>query len=366
MSSLNEQRNKIDALDREIAKLFSERMETAGEIAKIKAGNGLPVFDAAREAQVLEKNAALLENPALRAYYVSFLQSVMDISKRYQSSLLEGMKIAFCGVEGAFANLAAKRIFPSGRLVSYDSFSAAYNAVTSGECDCCVLPIENSTAGEVGQVIDLTFFGSLYINGVYALPVTHHLLGLEGALPGGIKKVISHPQALMQCADYIAEHGYQTENSSNTAVAAQTVAALKDSSVAAIASKETAALYGLTVLDHDINANNANTTRFAVFSRSQNETVASENHFILLFTVNNKVGALAKAVNIISAHGFNMRVLRSRPVKDIPWQYYFYVEAAGDQRSDEGQRMLRELSVCCDSLKIAGHYPREIDLSKEN
>ncbi|MBQ6023407.1 MAG: chorismate mutase [Clostridia bacterium] len=364
MHSLENAREKIDRADREMARLFQERMRAVNEIARYKAENGLPVFDPEREAQVIKKNAALIEDKDIGAYYISYLRSVIDISKKYQSALLEGMRIAFCGVEGAFANIAAKRIFPMGRLVSYNDFTAAYTAVQNGECDCCVLPIENSTAGEVGQVTDLMFSGSLYINGVYSLPIRHHLLGVNNARLSDIKKVISHPQALMQCGEYISAHGFSAENAENTAIAAQKTARLNDTSVAAIASRETAELYGLQILDHDINEQSANTTRFAVFSRSVNENVTADNSFILLFTVNNRVGALAKAVNIISAHGFDMRVLRSRPVKDVPWQYYFYVEAKGDQGSDEGVRMRRELAVCCETLKIVGHYPEEIDLSR--
>jgi len=365
MNELENARKTINRIDSELAELFEKRMAAVKEIAFYKAKYGLPVLDKDREEFVIEKNCSNIKNNELRSYYVSFLQSVMGISRNYQSDILSGMKIAYCGVEGAFANIAAKKIFPGGRLVSFDSFDSAYNAVINGECECCVLPIENSTAGEVGQVTDLMFSGPLYINGVYSLPVTHNLLGLKTAHNADIKKVISHPQALMQCSEYISEHNFITENSSNTAVAAQKVAQLNDKSVAAIASKETAELFGLRILDHDINENIVNTTRFAIFSRSKNENTDQNNNFILLFTVNNEVGALAKAVNIISAHGFNMRVLRSRPVKDVPWQYYFYVEASGDQNSDEGKRMFRELSVCCDKLKITGHFSQEKDLSKE-
>lgn len=364
MNELDQARQEIERIDREMAKLFESRLYAAEKIAHYKAQNGLPVFDPYRETVLIEKNKAYIENNAFSAYYVNFQQCVMDISKRYQSRLLEGMRIAFCGVEGAFANIAAKRIFPSGTLVSFPDFESAYNAVANGECDCCVLPIENSTAGEVGQVVDLMFRGPLYINGVYSLPVIHHLLGLQHAHMADVQKVVSHPQALMQCAAYIKENGYEAIESSNTAAAAKMVAASADVHLAAIASKETASIYGLKILDHDINERSVNTTRFAVFSRAVNESAGSESNFILLFTVKNDVGALAKAVNIISAHGFDMRVLRSRPVKDVPWQYYFYVEAKGDQNSDEGKRMLRELSVCCEHLKIVGHYAKEISLSE--
>ena len=364
MDRLTQARQKIDEADKELARYFKRRMDAVKEIAEYKAENGLPVYDAAREKAVIEKNAALWPDDEQAADYVRFLQSLTQISKSYQNRLLSGMRVAFCGVEGAFANIAAKRIFPTGQLVSCSDFEQAYKSVERGECDCCVLPFENSTSGEVAQVIDLMFSGSLYVSGVYALPVRHHLLGKKEAHRADITTVISHPQALMQCAPYIGEHGYQTVNAENTAVAAKRVAEGNDPALAAIASRETAELYGLRVLDHDINESAVNTTRFAVFSRSKNENVGPENHFILLFTVNNQVGALAKAVNIISAHGFDMRVLRSRPVRDIPWQYYFYVEAEGNQHSDEGKRMRRELSVCCEELKIVGHYAKEIDLSK--
>lgn len=364
MNDLEKARGIIDNVDKEMAALFIQRMKAVETVADYKRKRGLPVLDTSREASVIEKNARLIEDSELRSHYICFLQSLMDISKQYQSSKLSGMKVAFCGVEGAFANIAAKRIFPTGNLVSFGDFASAYHSVLSGECDCCVLPIENSFAGEVGQVLDLMFSGSLYINGVYSLPVTHNLLGTKDAVLTDVKKVLSHPQALMQCSEYISKNGFKTEEVSNTAVAAKTVSELNHKDIAAIASRETAELYHLKVLDHDINESSTNTTRFAVFSRVERERIGANNKFILLFTVNNVVGALAKAVNIISSHGFDMRVLRSRPVKDVPWQYYFYVEAEGDQTSEEGQRMLRALSVCCDKLKVVGHYSSEIDLSK--
>ena len=363
MDDLETVRQTIDEADREMAALFVKRMEAVRKIAAYKAAHGIPVRDEARERAVIEKNVARIANGDLRDYYVSFLQNLMEISRRYQRKKLEGVRVAFAGVEGAFANIAAKRIFPDSTLVSYADFASACHAVENGDCDCCVLPIENSYAGEVGQVTDLLFATHLYVNGVYDLPVRHQLLGIPGTSVADVKKVVSHPQALQQCAEYIRAHGFETESASNTAVAAQTVAGRGDKSVAAIASDETAALYGLTVLDHDINAGAVNTTRFAVFSGSDRRATTANDTFILLFTVNNEVGALAKAVNIICAHGYNMRVLRSRPVKDIPWQYYFYVEAEGDHKSEEGTRMLKALSVCCDKLRVAGHFAAEPDLS---
>ncbi len=356
MDKLQNARQTINEVDREMAKLFVRRMDAVRDVAEYKAQMGLPVLDTAREAAVVERNSALVSDEELRSYYVSFIKSNMEISRSYQHRLLEGMRIAYCGVEGAFAHIAARKIFPDGVAVSYDSFGAAYSAVADGECDCAVLPIENSYAGEVGQVTDLMFDGELHINGVYDLKITQNLIGLPDAALSDIRTVISHPQALSQCAVYIKKHGFESVQASNTAAAAQELASIGDKSVAAIASAETAAIYGLEILDHDINESGTNTTRFAVLSRSEKKAAAADNVFVLMFTVGNVAGALAKAVGIIGKHGFNMRVLRSRPVKYENWRYYFYVEAEGDSDSDNARAMLDELSGCCDKLKIVGNY----------
>jgi chorismate mutase/prephenate dehydratase len=141
-------------------------------------------------------------------------------------------------------------------------------------------------------------------------------------------------------------------------MAAKEVARAGDITAAAIASEETAALYGLDILDHDINESRTNTTRFAVFSRVEDRPAGKQKGgaFILLFTVKDEAGGLAKAVNIISAYNFNMRVLRSRPMKDLPWHYYFYVEAEGDDSSENGQRMINALRSACPMIKVVGRY----------
>lgn len=363
MKELEKARKEINEADQKIAKLFASRMNAVKGVAKYKIEHGLPVTDADREAEVVARGAALIEDEEIREYYVNFIKYTIELSKHYQHRLMRGVKVAYSGVEGAFAHIAATRIFPDGEHMSYGGFLAAYNAVVSGECDAAVLPIENSYAGEVGQVMDLMFGGSLYVSGVYSLKIAHNLLGVPGARIEDVKKVISHPQALDQCAGYIRRHGFDEERAINTAMAAQTVASLGDRSTAAIASAETAALYGLSVLDHDINESATNTTRFAVFSRIENENKHNENNnFMLLFTVKNVSGALAKAIDVIGRHGFNMKVLRSRPMKELAWQYYFYVEAEGDESSEKGRAMLEELSRHCDMLKVVGTYSDETEL----
>lgn len=367
MDKLEQARLEINAVDKEMAELFSRRMKAVKEVAQYKLERGLQIFDPAREQRIIETNAHYIQDEEMRSYYVSFLQDTMNVSKQYQRRIMEGLKVAYSGVEGAFANIAARRIFPEGQMISFGDFKSAYNSVVKGECDCAVLPIENSYAGEVGQVMDLMFGGSLHINGVYTLRISQNLLGIKGAKPADITRVISHPQALEQCAGYISEHGFEAVKAVNTARAAQDVASLGDIHTAAIASHETAALYGLEIIDHDINQSALNTTRFAVFSRVENTVHhdKEQNRFMMMFTVKNVAGALAKAINIIGAYGFNMSVLRSRPMKELAWQYYFYVEADGDIDSPNGKSMLNALGASCDMLKILGSYAIDTELKEE-
>ena len=358
MRDLEEARKTVQETDAQMAELFQKRMSAVKDIAAFKKERGLPVFDAAQEKKVLERNSALITDEMIKPYYLTFMQDVMEVSKKYQERLISGAKVAFCGTMGAFAHIAAKRIFPDGRCIPYHSFDNAYLSVVEGECDYAVLPIENSYAGEVGQVVDLMFHGSLYVNGVYPFPIVHDLLAVPGAKMEEIRTVISHPQALSQCQPYIRKHAFLEQTEVNTAVAARRVAETGDRTLAAIASEETAELYGLQILDHDINESKDNTTRFAAFARTKNveDTVREGSTFIMLFRVNNVAGALADALTVISRYGFNMKVLRSRPIKTTPWKYYFYVEAEGSPASKDGQDMISELRDHCDMLKIVGQY----------
>lgn len=244
-------REEISKTDEKIAELFRHRMKQSETVAEYKRLRGLPVEDKTREEELIRRNSALVPEEELRPYYVEFQRNIMKLSCDYQHALLDGTKIAYCGEEGAFAYFAAKKIFPDGNPVAHNSFSDAYEAALSGECEFAVLPIENSFAGEVGQVTDMIFSGSLVINGIYDMAVTQALLGIPGAEISGIKTVKSHPQALSQCAEYIRKHNFGQAETSSTSAAAKNVALANDKSVAAIACEEAAAMYGLAVLDRD-------------------------------------------------------------------------------------------------------------------
>lgn len=358
---LDETRERINDIDRQMAQLFAERMDVVANIASYKAERGIPIYDQKREAQVLERNASLVTEE-IRPYYLRFLKGAMRESRLYQRQLIKGTRVAYSGVEGAFAWVAASRAFPTSDLQAYPDFKQAYDAVVYGECDCAILPLENSEAGEVGHVMDLMFNGELFANRAFQVPVVQNILGLPGASLEDIRTVISHPQALAQCADYIANRGWKTRNATNTAVAAVSIIEADDPTVAAIGSTEAAELYGLEVLDHDVNASADNTTRFAVFSR-----VPSDNNtgsFMLMFTVKNEAGALARAINVVGDYGFNMSALRSRPMKSLAWRYYFYIEAEGDITSPAAKSMLEKIAHECDRLKVVGRFPAQDPLDQ--
>ena len=207
------------------------------------------------------------------------------------------MKIAYSGIEGSFASIAAEKIFPDGTLVPCKSFKEAYDIVESGECDAAVLPIENSFAGEVGQVTDLMYEGNLYVNGVYPLRVSQNLLGVKGSTLSDIKKVISHPQALEQCLEYLDAHNIETEQSTNTARAALAVAQKGDKSVGAIASKKTASLYGLDVIEQDINRDIISA---AYVSKNTVIPKSTKNHGVTVPSVGNAIPAYLHTVRVIT------------------------------------------------------------------
>ncbi len=358
-SDIAEARKNIDRIDREMAELFAERMQAAAVVAAYKEEHGLPVEDKAREAEMIARNTERLP-PAYRPYYRNFLVGTITESKRYQRLLVSGLRVAYSGVEGAFAHVATMRIFGEpGEKVACPDFATAYRSVESGACHCAVLPIENSYAGDVGQVMDLAWRGSLTISGIYDLPLSQCLLAKPSVTLAEVREVVSHPQALAQCQPYLRRQGWIQTTAVNTAVAARTVAAGERREVAVIAARETADLYGLQVLENDINEQKSNTTRFAVFSTAACEIKPSDNHFVLLFSCKNQPGALGDAISVISRHDYNLKCLKSHPTGVENWAYYFYAEGEGNLGTEAGQTMRRELERVCNSVRVLGSFSGE-------
>lgn len=360
MDRLKEAIEEVKAADRELALAFEKRMRAGARVAACQREEGLPTSVAVDPETTAREMAPLLSDDLMRSYYPLFLKSVLGLSESLGHRIAEGQRIAYAGVPGAFACVAARKIFPDGTLCPYPDFRLAYTAVETGECDAAVLPLENSFAGDVAQVMDLAYFGSLYIGGVWEMRVSQCLAGVPGASADTVTTVISHPQALSQCAPFLAGRGYVLKEETNTAVAASRVAERCDPTVAAVCSPEAAALYGLTVLAANINENASNTTRFAVMTRVPHRAYKSDACFILTFTVRNEAGALAKAIATIGAHGFNMRSIRSRPTKKLMWSNFFFLEAEGNLASEEGKRMLEELPLYVSGLKVLGSFEASV------
>lgn len=352
-NKLQNARSRINHIDAEMARLFEERMAAVEDVLAYKQAHNLPVFDAEREQQVIANNLARLGNPQLAAYYRRYIQSLMDITKDWERAELKQNTVAFAGAEGAFAWQAAKGLFPNYRYQICEDFAEVFTEVLEDRAAFGVIPFENSYSGEVGEVFDLLFKHPCHINAIWDLPVCQNLLALPGATLADIKTVVSHPQALSQCAHFLQQHGLQPQPYTNTALAAQYVAAQNNNSLAAIASKDSAELYGLNILAEAINSSRANTTRFIVIGK---DLPLTGSRFNLLFTVNHNAGRLARVMSLIGDMGFNMESIKSRPMKDLPWQYYFYVEIEGSLNDERTTRLIERLKANCDTLKILGSY----------
>ncbi len=356
MDALQQARNEIDAVDAQLVALFERRMAAVLQVAEYKRANNLPVFDPAREAIVLDKASARIHEPALRPYYRDHVQHMMDIAKQYEAEILGQNRVAYQGVEGAFAHIALRALFPHAEAVSYATWDEVFHAVEQGDAAYGVVPFENSHAGDVSAVLDLCYnHPELWVVDVYDLPISQNLLVLPGTQLHEIKNVYSHQQAIAQSETFLKQFGLPATAMTNTAMAAKFVAESKDRTKAAIASAETAALYGLEVLVPQINTDGDNTTRFIVLSRKK---PATGNRFSLLFTVDNKPGKLAEVIQIIGGCGFNMESIKSRPMPHVPFEYYFYVELVGDPACDETAALLRELNRTCRTVRLLGVYKK--------
>ena len=221
MDALEQARAEIDAVDAQLAALFERRMAAVLCVAQYKQAHGLPIFDASREAAVLEKSAARIQNPALRPYYKDHVQNMMDVAKQYEAEVLGQNRAAYQGVEGAFAHIALKALFPHAEAVSYPTWDDVFHAVASGDAAHGVVPFENSHAGDVSAVLDLCYnHPELWVVGVYDLPISQNLLVLPGTQLSEIQSVYSHQQAIAQSETFLKQFHLPATAMPNTAMAA--------------------------------------------------------------------------------------------------------------------------------------------------
>lgn len=356
MVNLDEARKAINEIDEEMVKLFEKRMQCVEQVIAYKQAHGLAVLDQSREKQVIEKNKQFLQAKQYEESYISFMESMMAISRAYQQQVINVDRIGYQGIKGAFSYFATKKIFDHHQYQNYPSFKALIEAVEKQEVRYGVIPFENSYSGEIGEVIDLLMAHDVYIQDIYDLKISQNLLGVKGAKLEDIQSVYSKDQALEQSQLFLKGRGWELVSYPNTAMAAEYIARTNDKTKAAIAAKENADVYGLDILAEDINTSAQNTTRFIVVSKQLKE---EGNRFVLAFITHHKAGALASAMNIIAQAGFNMQSIKSRPIKTRPWDYYFYVEIDGCLKDEKVKALLLQLQQVCEQVKLLGCYNSE-------
>lgn len=351
MNQLEQARVKINELDEKMAQLFEERMKAVEDVIAYKIEKQLPIFDVNREKDVIQRNLVLIQDEKLKSYYKDMMIQMMRISKEYQNAILHQGIYGYQGIKGAFGQIATSRLFPSGKQRSYAHFKDVFEAVINQEIEKGVLPFENSTTGEVGEVLDLLFKYDVKITSFYDLKVDQNLMAAKGSKLSDIKKVYSKLQALEQCENTLQAFDYELIPYANTALAAKFVSEANDPTIAAIAAKESAEEYGLEILLENMNTSSENTTRFIVIEKNLPN---KSNRVMVMFTVDHTSGALVKIMQIIANHQLNMTSIRSRACKDKSWQYYFYVEVEGNIQNQNMKNCLNECENQCEQFKIIG------------
>lgn len=356
MNKLEKARAQIDSIDSQMASLYESRLDAVKDVIAYKIENDLPILDSGREQFVIYKNLKYIQNPEYKSYYETFIKFIMKESKAYQRTLQSHDKVAYCGVEGAFSYMASSHLFEPNPKLGLSSFEEVFQKVVNQEVQFGVIPFENTNSGLVGEVMDLLLKYPVYIQQTYDLKVEQCLLGLQNATLKDIEWVYSKDQALAQAKDFLKELNVQTVAYPNTAMAAQYVASQKDVAKAAIGAKENAELYGLKVLASNIEGNTSNTTRFLVIGLNPS---TSGNRFSLLLTTKHESGALSKIINCIAKDGLNMESIQSRPMKNKPFEYFFFIEIEGNYES--AKQCVKQIKDVCESVKVLGSYSLKED-----
>ena len=373
---LQEIRSGLDVIDRQIAELFEKRMELCAQAAQVKAGAGKSVYDGDREKETLEAVSSMAADGFARRDLEELFSQLMTMSRRMQYRILaderrtgnfgfcaieelkkKGARVAYQGVEGSYGHGAALQYFgDQAELYHVPAMEDAMVEVEEGRADFGVLPIENSSAGAVSNNYDLLVRHDVYIVAEIQLPVHHALLALPGAGLSDIRRVYSHPQALMQSAQYLNSHReWQQISAANTALAAKKIWEDKDIAQAAVASETAGRLYGLKTLACPINFDKNNTTRFIVLSKSSVYRRDADKVSIC-FECAHKSGSLYNMLGNLIYNHINMLMIESRPIEGRSWEYRFFVDVEGSLGDAAMQNALAGIQAEAAALRILGNY----------
>ena len=267
------------------------------------------------------------------------------------------MRVAFQGEPGAYSEQAVFNHFDAVETQPCESFDRVFEAVVAGTCDQGLIPIENSLAGSIHQNYDLLLQHELHIVSEYLLRVEHCLIALPGVAMQEIEKVISHPQALGQCAAYLRQRGLKPEAVYDTAGSVKMLKQSQARDTAAIASRRAAQIYEMSILEEGIEDNPENYTRFLAISKTP-VVPQSDAKTSIVFTLKNQPGALFKALSVFALRDIDLTKIESRPLQGKPWEYLFYIDFVGASHEETTRRALDHLGEYALMLRVLGSYPR--------
>lgn len=374
MKDLIQCRKEIDAIDRQMTALFEKRMQIAADVAEYKRTSGKKVFDKQREEEKLEAVEQMASNAYFGRGLRELFSQIMSLSRKYQYTMLadKGQSgftetetlccgqedtAAFFGEPGSYTEQALLRALgESCQRMSCLTFGAVVEAVEKGAARYGVVPIENTTTGDISDLYDLMAEHPVYPVAEQIIRIEHVLAAPEGATEEGIKEVFSHPQALLQCSGYFAKRPELLQRAcSSTSGCAMEVAKSGDVTKAAIASEIAAKRYGLTVLRHGLNNENVNSTRFLVLSKDAIFTSEADKVSIC-FEIAHESGSLYRILSHLIYNNLNMTKIESRPISGKQFEYRFFVDFDGRLSEPAVQNALTGIREEASRLKVLGCY----------
>jgi chorismate mutase/prephenate dehydratase len=349
--TLPEHRKAIDHLDEQIVRLLNERTGHVLEIGAMKLKAGEEIYAPHRELAVLQRIARLNEGPiteeSLRAIYREIMSSALSLEKT--------MTIAYLGPEATFTHQAAiARFGASLQYASQKTIADVFTEVSKTRADYGVVPVENSTEGVVTHTLDMFVDSELKIVAQIVLPIQQCLL--SHARRSQIKKLYIHPQSLAQCRVWLHRHLPHIEIIETSSNARSAELAARDRRAAAIAGTLAAEKYELPILEHNIQDNSANATRFVVIGRKCPPPTGRDRTSVM-FSIVDKVGALHSALAPFRRHKLNMTKIESRPSKRKAWEYFFFVDIDGHMQERKVAKAIALLHDHCNFVKVLGSYP---------
>lgn len=379
MAEIDDYRNKIDEIDKQITNLFEQRMDIVMKVGEYKKENNLPIFNKNREDEVIKKNIGYLKNSKYAEGLKDFFQNIMNIAKRLEEKTIcedctiesvlpskistnrKDSKVGFYGVVGSFSEEAMIKHFGKRNdAKAYDEFEDVFLAVKSGEIDYGVVPIENSSTGAISQVYDLLYKYGFYIVGEECIEINQHLIGIKGTNLEEVKEVYSHPQGFEQSTDFLKNYSvWKHIPFHSTADSVKLVRDLKDKSKVAIASERAASIYNLEIIQENINNKSENTTKFIVISKNL-ELDSSCDKVSVVFSLEHKSGTLYKLLRHFAENKINMIKIESRPMEKGVWKYFLYVDFEGNLDNKEVTTALNLIKQDSPYFKLIGTYKRYI------